>query len=426
MDQELSIRDWPCDHGSADLSSAEDEDEESQIATLAPRSQLRPAGSALTFVPYTNWDSVLSYDDIPTIRWDMKWKITLNTRKKAAETEQDIVISPRKFWKHILRTKVDGATSNKPWKREKTQVVLKVTHRGTSAIEKEYKEAMDWKFEAAKIREWSPYLNEGKKITMELTFCYEQTSEDTGRTGRGGATANQLTELAARTKGRGRGACVAEAFAFAECRMPKSCTNGSDHCMDIDGKHLRLLPHHVGQLADHLQAGKPLNDYDDVPPELCRMIQDDARQREEMQQKERDRVQSRKRKRGDSSGSSRGMTMIHCQCALSHAPSSNSPSTPRMVFPTSPVVELSLPKDEAVKEYTKWQRSRVAAEDWKQNYDRAQELTLSHGYSLNVIAVNQERMSKFLTSHGVLVGVACDYVSDVKEFAKRHAGNQSS
>ncbi|KAK2020576.1 hypothetical protein LX32DRAFT_716414 [Colletotrichum zoysiae] len=34
-----------------------------------------------------------------------------------------------------------------------------------------------------------------------------------------------------------------------------------------EGKHHRLLPHHVKMLADHLQAGRPLNGYD-VPRDI--------------------------------------------------------------------------------------------------------------------------------------------------------------
>ncbi|SPO02456.1 uncharacterized protein DNG_05129 [Cephalotrichum gorgonifer] len=74
MDRNESICDWPsddgCDPGSPDLSSSEDE--ESQLATLASRSRLRPAGSALAFVPYANWDPERSYDTELTIRWNIE------------------------------------------------------------------------------------------------------------------------------------------------------------------------------------------------------------------------------------------------------------------------------------------------------------------------------------------------------------------
>ena len=46
----------------------------------------------------------------------------------------------------------------------------------------------------------------------------------------------------------------------------------------------------------------------------------------------------------------------------------------------------------------------------KEYYDMAQELTLEHCYDLNVLAVNQKRMYKFYTQHGIPNGVAWNYV----------------
>lgn len=124
-------------------------------------------------------------------------------------------------------------------------------------------------------------MKDGKKITVALTFYYDVADTDTTRSGRGGVTANQLVDLDARTIGRGRVACAKEAYSFAECRKRSSCINGSDHCVDLDGKHLHVLPHHVGILVNHLQDGKSLRGYDDLPLEFRRLVLDDARQREE-------------------------------------------------------------------------------------------------------------------------------------------------
>jgi hypothetical protein len=65
------------------------------------------------------------------------------------------------------------------------------------------------------------------------------------------------------------------------------CRKGSDHCWQNDGKHFPLWPHHVRMLADHMQAGKPLNGHDDVPEEFRRLVRDAEREREEREQKER-------------------------------------------------------------------------------------------------------------------------------------------
>ena len=176
---------------------------------------------------------------------------------------------------------------------------------------------------------------------------------DTGKSGRGGAIVNQEAELEARTAGLGRGACIKKAYALMRC-PGRPCTKG-DHCWQNKGKHYSLQPHHVRMLADHLQAGKPLNGHDDVPDNFRRLVLDDEREREERERKEREKAQTRKRKRRDSDGLSRGMMTVHCHSYVpGRGPYTNTPSTLRMVFPTSPVVGLKLPRDNIVRAYNKW------------------------------------------------------------------------
>ena len=217
-------------------------------------------------------------------------------------------------------------------------------------------------------------MNEGKKIAVAITFYYEIASMDTS--GRGGA-ANQLAELEARTTGQGRGpSYFQQACRIMECGG-KLCSKGSDHCWQDEGNHFPLLPHHLRILADHLRAGKPRKGHDDVPHNFRRLVQADDRQREEREQKERDKL-PRKRKRRGLDCLSYDTRIINCHCAPFHGSASNTPSTPRMVSPTSPVVELNLPRDEAVRAYNKWQRSQVSDDEQKKHYDKAQELTLTH------------------------------------------------
>ncbi|KAH7108890.1 hypothetical protein B0J13DRAFT_527170 [Dactylonectria estremocensis] len=100
--------DWPSDDASdsqnCDLQISDSE--VSQHATPAPRSRLRPAGSALAFVPFADWEPDRSYEGEPTIRYNVEWKLSVKNRDQAGESELGIVISPHKFWKHVLQPKV--------------------------------------------------------------------------------------------------------------------------------------------------------------------------------------------------------------------------------------------------------------------------------------------------------------------------------
>ncbi|KAJ0335530.1 hypothetical protein KNSL1_013569 [Colletotrichum chrysophilum] len=208
---------WTIDDDSDSQSSTfSSSDDASQPAPVAHRSRLRPAGAALTFVPYADWEPGQSYENEPIIRYNIEWKLFAKNRGQAGESELDVVISPRKFWKHVLQPKVADASAGKPWKEEATKLVLSVTDRKTGNITKRFpKLDIDWPLVTRQVCEWSKFLDEGKKITITATFYY--VSVDAGKSVRAGATATQEADLEARTVGLGRGACIRQAYALMRC-----------------------------------------------------------------------------------------------------------------------------------------------------------------------------------------------------------------
>ena len=168
----------------------------------------------------------------------MQWKICLKKREQTGESELGIVISPRKFWKHVLYPKVTAATADKLWKEDDTKVVLSVTDRKTANITKRYpKLEVDWKYVSKQLQDWSRFIADGKKMTVAVTFFYQNVGS--AKSGRRGATANQQAELEARTVGLEQGAYIRKAYLLMRCPGPP-CTKGSDHCWQNDGKHYPL------------------------------------------------------------------------------------------------------------------------------------------------------------------------------------------
>ncbi|KAH7124425.1 hypothetical protein EDB81DRAFT_665027, partial [Dactylonectria macrodidyma] len=128
-------------------------DEAFQQTTLTRRSQLRPAGTGLLIVPYTDWRPALPYNEQPPdyIRYYVEWKLSVNNRQKSGESELGVVISPRKFWKHVLRSKLQAAVekSLKPWEPAEMKIILSVTDRKTSSITKRFpKLDIQWSYAA--------------------------------------------------------------------------------------------------------------------------------------------------------------------------------------------------------------------------------------------------------------------------------------
>lgn len=120
------------------------------------RSWLRPVGSALTFLPYADWEPERSYEGEPAIRYNVEWKLFVKNRAQAGESQLDVVILPRKFWKHVLRPKVADASADKPWKEDATKLILSVTDRKTGNITKRFpKLDINWPFVKRQLQDWS-------------------------------------------------------------------------------------------------------------------------------------------------------------------------------------------------------------------------------------------------------------------------------
>lgn len=254
-------------------------------------------------------------------------------------------------------------------------------------------------------------------MTVMVTFFYQNV--DSAKSGRRGATANQQAELESRTVGLERGACIRKAYLLMRCPGPP-CTKGSDHCWQHDGKHYPLWPHHVRMLAEHMQAGKPLNGHDDVPEEFRRLVRDAEREREERGQKEREK--SRKRRRRDLDGSAAaGILANQChRCGTGSGSAPNIPPSPNIVFPNSPLARLNIPREDAVKAYSAWHQAQVCTEEHKQHYDAARQLALAQCYDLNMLTINKPKMYHFFTRNGIPAGVAWRFVCDVEAFLDDH------
>ncbi|KAH7188005.1 hypothetical protein DER44DRAFT_816379 [Fusarium oxysporum] len=171
----------------------------------------------------------------------------------------------------------------------------------------------------------------------------------------------------------------------------KGCS-GSNYISSLAFSHDGTL---IASASWDRTAGKPLS-HDDVPDQFRRLVKEDERQWEEREQKERERTQGRKRRRRGSDGSSAGPTVVHY-----HQGSSDGPPTPKMIFPTSPLLRSDLPREEGVRAYSVWQRSQVSTEEQKNHYTSAEELTLMHFLDLGILASNPERMFMFYTKNAI-------------------------
>ncbi|KAL6898631.1 hypothetical protein GGI43DRAFT_408187 [Trichoderma evansii] len=94
---------WPSDDDDTSDSQSchilPSDSDDSPLTAPVSKSRLRPAGKAPAHVPPAAEDLDTSDEEEPesTIPYNVEWKLSINHRKRAGQSELDIVESPQKF-----------------------------------------------------------------------------------------------------------------------------------------------------------------------------------------------------------------------------------------------------------------------------------------------------------------------------------------
>jgi hypothetical protein len=130
----------------------------------------------------------------------MEWKLTLNKRVVAKQTEDDLVLALSDFWNEELSSKIADIVKSlgKPCKADATTIVISVNDRSERDMTKCFEELqIDWLIVENKLQAWSHLLRIRKRLTVSVLMNYVESGK-TARTAGRGATATQLAERDAR------------------------------------------------------------------------------------------------------------------------------------------------------------------------------------------------------------------------------------
>jgi hypothetical protein len=173
-----------------------------------------------------------------------------------------------------------------------------------------------------------------------------------------------------------------------------------------------LKTHYLKALIKYVEQGGVLETHDDVPDSV----------REQLYAEENQRVDKNK-KAADNSAIGSMCPPININNFLpagtsqqSTPPLSANEATPAKSSCPEPIMIYG-PLDVAVEEYAEWQLSRASNEMFRDNINKARDVTLEN--CLDLMQVHGDQDPDFFVKHGVKVGAARRFAHDIGLWVKR-------
>lgn len=391
----------------------------------------------LGFLHPDEWDEHNCYrEDEPTyIHYAIEWKIVVNNKAVARDTEQDVVLAPGAYWHMCLKDKVEKLASKKTGQSkerqsqtqvqvqcEETNITVSVTDRTKRDLVRRFDDmAVDWSVVQTQLDDWSELFRAGRKLRVALAFVYPQVpaalstrggKHGTGR--RGTATQRHLDELDRQIEGEqacndGRPPAWQTVYKLMQC-AGGPCHNKNKWCwQDVKTeRHYVLKHHHLKSLTAYVEDGGVLASHEDVPEEMQEQLLAEEEQRVTRQSK----MVGSTPQAGSSSCQPINITNIMPSSDVDRSTDSSS-NTAQMAV----VANIPGPRDEAVRDYRDWHLSQVSDEAYKTGFKRACELALEDCMDLEQVHLDQD--IDFFVKGGVKRGIACMFVREVPRWAKR-------
>ncbi|KAJ5737221.1 uncharacterized protein N7483_002346 [Penicillium malachiteum] len=259
--------------------------------------------------------------------------------------------------------------------------------------------SVDWTAVEKQLLAWAYLFRRGKKIRLQISINYIDDSgplpSRTDKRGKSSVTTRMLANRDARIDAEqvsGQYSVWRDVYRVMRCPGPP-CRHEGQYCwQDPEGKkHHRLKTHHLK-----------------------------ASVREQLHAEENQRLDKKKKAAYNSTtGSVCPPININVLPAGSSQQLIQPPSNDAM--PTGPgciepiIIDGLL--DVAVAEYTEWQQSRVSNEAFRENINKARDVTLEN--CLDLMQFYEDQDPGFFVKHGVKVGAARRFVHDIGIWVKR-------
>ncbi|KAH8434447.1 uncharacterized protein LDX57_012094 [Aspergillus melleus] len=386
--------------------------------------------NSLPLLQYGDWGEGRTYDEDPPtcIHYLIEWKITLNNRTVAKDTEQDLVLAPRYYWRLFLQPKLKELLLRKyPYRKlesDDTSVVVSATRQKGLTLRFDGTD-VDWTSIEKQLLDWGDLFLAGKKLRLVISFNYmENTSSSnvSGRTtdkrGTSSATQRMLQErdrqIYAEEAASGEPPAWKEVYALMRC--PGPCELGPHCWQDPYGKkHYKLYRDQLGSLVKYVQNGGILQSHEDVPGTIREQIYRAERQR-------LDRPRANNRSTAEASYPPINITNV-LPTQSPQAPGWSASTFPEDTIASSvevPAIHIPGLLDVAVREYSSWQQSRLGDEILKAEVRKACDVALDDG--LDLAQIDEDKDPNYFKTRGVKWGIARRFVKDIRYWAEKYNG----
>jgi hypothetical protein len=359
----------------------------------------------------------------------IEWRVTLNNRVVAKDTEQDLALDPSSYWQdirqkaeNILRRKI---ARNRRVRLDDTTVVVSVNDRSQRDLTKRFERTdIDWTTIQGQLVMWENLFRQGKKLRLCISINYldsDQPSSGTDKRGQTSVTRRMLNAREAEIDAEhfsGQPSAWRDVYRVMRCPGPP-CRLDSQYCwQDPDGKkHYKLRTHHLRKLVKYVEKeGGNIETHDDIPDNIREQLYAEEQQRLERRQKAPEHP---------TTGSTFPININVLPTQSSQSMISPPAGADIASLRTSPsnLIEIPGPLEVAVEEYTTWQLSRVSTECFRENVRKARDVTLENCLDLKQIHHDQD--PEFFIRQGVKIGVARRFVSEINDWAQEYQPNRA-
>ena len=378
------------------------------------------------------WDENNTYDEDPPtcLHYTIVWSAIRGKEELVRDTEPDLVLRPSAYWQLILQRRVERLVQNRLGDDSTSKVdhvvaIVSLSGRSEPKLVKHFDTGIGWQCIEKRLTQWSDQFQSGKRLTVDLTLHYvEPNHQPSGSSSKRGvaqrrgcgvtssATQRMRSRLSSQVNAEeeSTGEAAKWPHFYSVMRCPDACSKGP-HCLvdPITKKHTKMFPHHLEDLIHHKNLSvEKFQSQSDVPDDFRRQIL-----AEEQQRRGTDHSKSFK--------SSSGLTPITIN---NHFPdrgsfSASAVTSGEAIGPdlTTEPSELPSPLDQAVRDYSEWQKSRVSDTAWKADMDNACDIVLAQRRDLRRIHVKRD--VSFLLEKSVPIGAAERFVDDIPLWNKR-------